>query len=127
MRLSHPRLFFLTSDEAALKEIISNVVPGNVAIVISGIESESGTTTDFDCGLATEAMFVAAHGLGLGARIYGGPIGTVNSARERFQIPAGYRPVMILRIGNVDKSVDAVSAATPRKTPEEVVNLYKEK
>jgi len=33
--------------------------------------------------------------------------------------------VMILRIGNVDKSVDAVSAATPRKTPEEVVNYLK--
>lgn len=120
-----PWKFTVIKDEAALKEIISNVVPGNVAIVISGVESESGTTTDFDCGLATEAMFVAAHGLGLGARIYGGPIGTVNSARERFQIPAGYRPVMILRIGNVDKTVDAVSAATPRKTPEEVVNYFR--
>ena len=120
-----PWKFTVIKDEAAMKEIINNVVAGNVLIVISGVESQNGTTTDFDCGLATEAMFVAAHGLGLGARIYGGPTGTVNSARERFQIPAGYKPVMILRIGNVDKSIDAVSAATPRKTPEEVVNYFK--
>jgi hypothetical protein len=53
-----------------MKEIINDVVPGNVLIIISGIESENGTTPDFDCGLATESMFLGAHGLGLGARIY---------------------------------------------------------
>jgi nitroreductase len=50
-----------------------------VLIIVSGIESENGTTTDFDCGLATESMFVAAHSVGLGARIYEGPIGNINS------------------------------------------------
>jgi hypothetical protein len=33
--------------------------------------------------------------------------------------------VVVLRIGNIDKSVDAVSAATPRKKPEEVINYKK--
>jgi nitroreductase len=105
-----------------MKEIIKDVVPGNVLIIVSGIESESGTTPDFDCALATESMFVAAHSMGLGARIYGSPTGNINSKKELFQIPSGYKAVMVLRIGNADKTVDAISAATPRKKFEEVVN-----
>ena len=124
-RNNQPWKFTVIRDEAAMKEIINNVVAGNVIIVISGTESQTGTTPDFDCGLAAENMFIAAHSLGLGARIYGGPIGTVNSKREAFQIPTGYKAVVALRIGNVDKGVDAVSAATPRKKAEEVVNYKK--
>ena len=75
--------------------------------------------------LATENMFEAAHSLGLGARIYGSPTGKINSNKDLFQIPSGYKAVMVLRIGNTDKTVDAVSAATPRKKFEEVVNYKK--
>ena len=124
-RNNQPWKFTIIKDETTMKEIINNVVPGNVLIIVSGFESEGGTTPDFDCGLATESMFVAAHGLGLGARIYGSPTGNINSKKELFQIPSGYKAVVVLRIGNIDKSVDAVSAATPRKKPEEVIN-YKE-
>jgi nitroreductase len=70
-------------------------------------------------------MFIAAHGLGLGARIYASPVANVNSKKELFQIPSGCKAVVILRIGNIDKSVDAVSAATPRKSSEEVINYKK--
>ncbi len=70
-------------------------------------------------------MFIAAHGLGLGARIYGSPAGNINLNKESFQIPTGYKAVVVLRVGNVDKSVDAVTAATPRNNPEEVINYYK--
>jgi len=120
-----PWKFTVIKDEATVKEIINDAVSGNVLIVVSGVISETGTTPDFDCGLATESMFIAAHGLGLGARIYGSPAGNVNSKKEEYQIPAGYKAVVVLRIGNVDKSVDAVSAATPRKSPEEVINYKK--
>ena len=106
-----PWKFTVVRDEPAMKELISNVTPGNVLIIISGKESETGTTPDFDCGLAAESMFIAAHSLGLGARIYGSPAGKVNAAKESYQIPAGYKAVVLLRIGNVDKSVDGVSAA----------------
>ena len=109
----------------ALKEAIPNVTEGNVLIVVSGVESATGSTPDFDCGLATESMFIAAHGLGLGARIYGGPIGIIAAQKDLFGIPAGFKPVMILRIGNVEKNVDAVSAASPRKAAEEIVNYKK--
>jgi nitroreductase len=117
-----PWKFTVIKDEASMKEIVNDVVPGNILIIISGIESESGTTPDFDCGLATESMFLGAHGLGLGVRIYGSPTGKINSNKDLFQIPTGYKAVMVLRIGNTDKTVDAVSAATPRKKFEEVVN-----
>jgi len=124
-RNNQPWKFTIIKDETTMKEIINNVVPGNVLIIVSGMESEGGASPDFDCGLATESMFVAAHGLGLGARIYGSPTGNINSKKELFQIPSGYKAVVVLRIGNIDKSVDAVSAATPRKKPEEVI-IYKE-
>ena len=124
-RNNQPWKFTVIRDEAALKEIIPNIASGNLVIVVSGVESQTGTTPDFDCGLAAESMFIAAHGLGLGARIYGGPAGTINSKKDAFQIPAGYKAVVALRIGNIDKSVDAVSAATPRKKAEELINYKK--
>ena len=117
-----PWKFTVIKDEPTMKEIVNGIVPGNVVIIISGLEGEDGTTPDFDCGLATQNMFVAAHALGLGARIYGGPIESVNANKELFQIPSGYKAVVALRIGNIDKTVDAVSAASPRKTPEEIIN-----
>jgi nitroreductase len=124
-RNKQPWKFTVIKDEATMKEAISSVVPGNVLIIVSGIESQEGTTPDFDCGLATESMFVAAHGLGLGARIYGSPVGNINSKKEFFQIPTGYKAVIVLRIGNVEKSVDAVSGATPRNNAEEIINYRK--
>ena len=124
-RNKQPWRFTVIKDEVTMKEAISNVVPGNVLIIVSGIESQDGTTPDFDCGLATESMFIAAHGLGLGARIYGSPVGNINSKKEFFQIPSGYKAVIVLRIGNADKSVDAVSGATPRNNAEEIINYKK--
>lgn len=124
-RNKQPWKFTVIRNDSVMKEIINNVVPCNVLVVISGLESESGTTPDFDCGLAAESMFIAVHGLGLGARIYGSPAGNINADKERFQIPSGYKAVVVLRIGNVDKSVDAITAATPRNSPEEVINYYK--
>lgn len=121
-----PWKFTVIRDDSTMKEIIENVVPGNVLIIVSGVESEQGgRTPDFDCGLATHSMFLAAGGLGLGARIYGRPINNINLKREHYQIPSGYKAVMVLRIGNIEKGVDAVSSASPRKTAEEVINYKK--
>jgi nitroreductase len=124
-RNRQPWKFTVIMDDSTTKEIINNIVPGNVLVIVSGVESEGGTTPDFDCGLATENMFIAAHSLGLGARIYGSPVGDINSKKEHFQIPSGYKAVVVLRIGNIDKSVDAVSSATPRNKAEEVINYKK--
>ena len=122
---NQPWRFTVIRDETVMKEIVPDVVPGNVLIVVSGLESEGGITPDFDCGLATENMFMAAHGLGLGARIYRSPVSKINTDRKCYQIPSDYKPVIVLRIGNADKSVDAVTVATPRMSPEEVINYFK--
>jgi len=88
-------------------------------IVISGLETGSNTV-EFDCALATENMFMAAQALGLGARIYTGPVNNVNATlKESLGIPTGYRVIALLRVGNIDKTVDAVSAASPRKVAKE--------
>jgi len=120
-RNQQPWWFTVVKDKALLKELMPNITDGNILIIISGKE---GSNVDFDCGLATQNMFIAAQSLGLGARIYGGPANFINtSKREIFGIPQGYRAIVILRIGHIDKSVDAVSAASSRKKIEEVVNF----
>jgi nitroreductase len=124
-RNAQPWRFTVVRDEPSMKEIMPNVLPGNALILVSGVESQDGKTPDFDCGLAAENMFIAATSLGLGARIYGGPAAIANGKRDALQVPAGYKVVIILRVGNIDKSVDAVSAASPRKPVEEVVNYKK--
>lgn len=124
-RNGQPWHFTVLKDEALMKEIISNIVPGNVIIIISGKESATGTTPDFDCGLTTQNMFIAATSMGLGGRIYGGPIAAARGKREALQIPAGFTPVMMLKVGNIEKGPDAASGASPRKTKEEMVNYVK--
>ena len=124
-RNGQPWHFTVLKNEALMKEIIPNITPGNVIIVISGKVSQSGSTPDFDCGLTTQNMFIAATSMGLGARIYGGPIAAARSKSETLQIPEGFTPVIMLRVGNIDKGTDAVSGASPRKTQEELVNYVK--
>ena len=121
-RNGQPWHFTVVKDETLMKEIISNITPGNVIIVISGKVSKAGTTPDFDCGLTTQNMFIAATSMGLGARIYGGPIAAARSRQEALRIPEGFTPVIMLRVGNTVKGPDAVSGASARKSKEEIVN-----
>ena len=121
-----PWRFTVIQDESLMKEIVNNVVAGNVLIIISGRESQQvGSISEFDCGLAAESMFIAAHGLGLGARILGSPAGKVNAQKNTYGISEGYNAVVVLRIGNVDKTVDAVSTASKRIDFNDIVNFKK--
>jgi len=116
--------FTVIRDNALVGEILRGTAPGNAAIIVSGNEiQQPGANLDFDIALATQNMYVAAQSLGLGAHIYGSPVANINSKKEAFGIPEGCRAVTVLRIGNIDKSVDAVSAASARKKFEEVVNF----
>lgn len=124
-RNNQPWKFTVVQNEVLMKELIGNVVPGNALIVISGVVSPSGATPDFDCGLATQNMFTAATALGLGARIYGGPVAAANNKKDLIKIPEGYRIVIILRVGNIEKSVDGVSGASPRKSFDEIVTWFR--
>jgi nitroreductase len=126
-RNGQPWKFTVVRDTSLTKKAIGNINPGNVLILVSGPESiQEGAVVDFDCALATENMNIAAQSLGLGARIYGGPVRNVNSSMKQIlEIPDGYRVVTILRVGHTDKTVDAISSASARKKFEEVVNYIK--
>jgi nitroreductase len=121
-RNKQPWHFTIVKDSTLYKKVIPNITDGNIVVVISGLDT-GGTTVDFDCALATENMFMAAQALGLGARIYTGPVNNVNAVlKESLGIPTEYRVIALLRIGNIDKTVDAVSAASKRKDVKEIVN-----
>ena len=123
---AQPWKFIVVKNADLQKQVMATVSAGNVLIVVCGAEpKQPGSGPEFDCGLAVENMVIAAQGLGLGARIYGSPVNTINTARrEALGIPEGYKAVTVLRIGNKDNTVDAVSAASTRKKPEEVI-IYK--
>jgi nitroreductase len=121
---AQPWKFTVVRDLDLMQQMIGNVTQGNVLILISGMESRA--TVDYDCGLATENMAIAAISLGLGQRIYTGPIRNINlTMKEILQIPEGYRAVAVLRVGHIEKNVDAVSAASPRNSYEDVVTFLK--
>jgi len=119
-----PWKFIVVRDFTVMQQMITNVTEGNVLIAVCGPEAQGNSTADFDCGLTTENMTVAAQSLGLGARIYGGPIGNINATmKQTLQIPDGYRAVVVLRVGHIANMADAISAASPRNSYEEVVTF----
>lgn len=120
---SQPWKFTVIKDPELMSNVIPNITQGNILIVVSGMEEvRPGMAPDFDCALATQNMFIAAQSLGLGGHIYMSPINTINaSLKETLDIPEGYRAIAVLRIGKVDQGVDAVSSASTRKEPGEVV------
>ena len=123
-RNSQPWKFTVLKDVTKVEDIFRNINSGNVLIFVSGLESESkGKNVDFDCALATENMFIAAQSMGLGARIYTGPVRKINTEmRKILDIPEGYRVIAALRIGTLATDVDATSSASPRKDMVELVN-----
>jgi len=128
-RNKQPWKFTVIKDVTKVKELFRSLNKGNVVIIISGVESEQGRMNSaFDCALATENMFIAAVSMGLGARIYTGPVRRIDEEiRKNLEVPDGYEVVALLRVGNLDPEVDAVSSASPRKGMEEVVNYIEEK
>ena len=86
---------------------------GGVVIIIAGQQTdEAGMNVAFDCGLATQNMYLAAQALGLGANIALSPVPTANSMTDALGIPDGYEAVMVLTIGHY--ATDTLSGATPR-------------
>ena len=115
--------FTVVKDKALIEDFIPNFTPGNILIIISGQEDPpAGSNVDIDCSLATAFMLVAAQGLGLAGHIYTGPVSSVNEkGKTILGVPDGYKAITLLRVGNFDNSIDAVSAASTRKGMDEVV------
>lgn len=97
-----------------------------VAIFIYGTNNMS--TDSFDCGLATEAMSIAALSLGYGTKIVSSPSIALNGEKKAefdklLQIPEGYSNVAVLLIGHNDESVDTTSSASTRNAFDEKVKF----
>jgi nitroreductase len=119
-----PWYFTVVRNRTLANQIVPNMPEGNILIVISA--SGDGKTNGreiLDCGLATQSIYLAAQTLGLGSRIYTGPMDTIN---QRFKtdlgLPGGYSAVALVRVGRVQPGVDAVSAASSRRSLDSMVN-----
>lgn len=117
--------FTVVKNAELAGEIINNINPGNIVIIVSGVDSQQpGSFSEFDCALATQNMYIAGQSLGYGVHIYASPVGKINQKKEAYGIPEGYRAISVLRIGSIDRNVDATSSASTRKPFEDIV-IYK--
>lgn len=99
-----------------------------VAIFVYG--TNNLPSDSFDCGLATEAMSIAALSLGYGTKIVSSPTIVLNGAKKAdfdqlLQIPKGYSNVAVLLIGHNDKSVDTTTGGSTRSPMEQKVRFIK--
>ena len=119
-----PWQFTVVQNQALAKKIVSQVVDGNVLIVISAQgDGKTNGAAILDCALAAESIYLAAQALGYGSRIYTGPIDGVNNRfKSDLGLPTGHSAVVLVRVGKVAPGVDATSAASRRKSVDEVVN-----
>ena len=119
--------FTVVQNFELAKRIISNVNEGNVIFVIS-TTGEDGKIKDdlvLDCALAAQTIYLAAQALGLGSRIYTGPVNDINkNLKSALDLPKGHSVVVIVRVGKVPP-IDAVSAASARNKPESLVTYKK--
>ncbi|MDR2629639.1 MAG: nitroreductase family protein [Spirochaetaceae bacterium] len=122
-RNRQPWHFTVVRNRTLLNQIVPNMSEGNILIIISA--SGDGKTNGaeiLDCALATQSIYLAAQALGLGSRIYTGPMDTINTRlKGDLGFPGGYSAVALVRIGRLPPGVDAISSASSRKAPDRVV------
>ena len=118
-----PWHFTVVQNQALAKQLVPQATDGNVIIVVSGTgDSKTNGAVILDCALAAQSMYLAAQALGLGSRIYTGPIDTINSRfKGELGLPDGHSAVAVVRIGRLPAGVDAVSSASPRNNTEQTV------
>jgi nitroreductase len=118
-----PWHFTVVRDRNLSNQIVPNMGEGNILIVISAAgDGKTNGSAILDCALATQSIYLTAQALGLGSRIYTGPMDTVNSRfKAELGLPGGHSAVALVRIGRLPPGVDAVSAASSRKAPEGMI------
>jgi len=114
----------IKNNEIAAGLASRNYVEGAVVIVVSGKPDEkAGVNIAFDCALATQNMYIAAQSLGLGAHLYYGGVQNINdSMKDTLGIPDEYEAQIIMLVGYLDDSVDAVTSASARNSLSNTVN-----
>jgi nitroreductase len=114
--------FTVVRDQSLAQRIVPNIVEGNVLIVVSAPgDGKTNGAAILDCGLATQSIYLAAQALGLGSRIYTGPIDALNTRlKGDLGLPSGHNAVALVRIGLLP--ADAVTAPSARKPADSVVS-----
>jgi nitroreductase len=118
-----PWHFTVVQNLDLVKQIVSGSVNGNVLIVVSAQgDGKTNGVQILDCALAVQSIYLAAQALGYGSRIYTGPIDTVNSRfKTQLGLPSGHNAVALVKVGRLQGQVDAVTAASSRKSAQELV------
>ena len=126
-RNAQPWHFTVIRNRDLIEEIMSNVTEENVLIVVSGPPEDPNSrfSMNFDSGLASQNIFLAAQALGLGARMYAVPVQNINeNLLQRLELPDdSFRAKIVIRIGYEEEGVDATTAASPRQPLETKVNF----
>ena len=118
-----PWHFTVVQNEALAKQIVPQVTDGNVLIIISAAgDGKTNGSAILDCALAAQSIYLAAQALGLGSRIYTGPMDNLNSRfKTELGIPQDQNAVVLVRIGRLPAGVDAASSASPRNSANQMV------
>ncbi len=98
------------------------------AIIIYKNTGSKSPNADYDCGLATQNMVIAASSLGYGVKIVSSPTMTLNGANhdalcEKLGVDPSMQAVAVLLIGHPDQSTDATTGATTRDDPAAKTNI----
>ncbi len=101
-----------------------------VAIVVYMNEGTPSPDENFDCGLATQNMVIAANALGYGTKIVSAPTMALNGEKhdeicEKLGVDKAYNAVAVLLLGYTDTEVDGATGASVRSVLEEKVSFVK--
>ncbi|AEF82840.1 nitroreductase family protein [Leadbettera azotonutricia] len=118
-----PWHFTVVQNQDLANKIVPNLTDGNVLIVISAQgDGKTNGVQILDCALAAESIYLAAQALGLGSRIYTGPIDGLNkNLKNDLSLPQGHNAVVLVRIGRLPAGVDAVGSASARNPATQLV------
>ena len=110
----------MPAPSAAAGGAKASVGDSPAAIVIYKSARSKSPNADYDCGLATQNMVIAAGALGYGVKIVSSPTMTLNGGNhdalcEKMGVDPSMQAVAVLLIGRPDSSTDAVSGATSRE------------
>jgi nitroreductase len=118
-----PWNFIVVENQALAKKLIPQVTDGNIIIVVCAAgDGKTNGPVILDCGLAVQSMYLAAQALGLGSRIYTGPIDTINrNFKGDLGLPENINAIAAIRIGKLPANVDVVSSASQRNSADRIV------
>jgi nitroreductase len=118
-----PWNFVVVQNQALAKKIVPQVTDGNILIVVSVAgDGKTNGAVILDCGLAVQSMYLAAQALGLGSRIYTGPVDAINkNYKEDLGLSGNINAIAVIRIGRLPAGVDAVSSASSRNSADKIV------